>query len=179
MLLRLKTVFETDLAAIVWKGLLGVSAVGSSVAISLAPVVQGLQVISLTLGIAIAAATLISIYEKGSGTVRKVLTFSILLAALAAVCLMFTGCLNYNPSREIAIINADGSSYHSKESAPLRTLFKRGEAALVSVETRDDISTGKYSRKVNAAKIKTAGDPESIDATGNAAGNTAKTFIAR
>lgn len=84
----------------------------------------------------------------------KVLSISTGVAVLAS------GCMGYRHSREF-------SADTHKESTTLVTLFKKGEAAMVSSETID--STNGYSRTVGVQGFKATGDSQSISAAVEAA----------
>lgn len=115
--------------------------------------------------------------KTNSYTLRFVLQTLLFAIVALSIGSLLTGCMGYAPSREISIVNADGSSYHSKERAPLVTLFKEGEADLVSSKVRENRIKGTYERDIGVKKIKTSGDAESITATGEAVGNGAKAFV--
>ena len=117
------------------------------------------------------------------------------IAVLAAVISMLTGCAMYSHTRTIVIGPVPeayavrtltrkiaikqipygtnrlfaGVVTNITEKTKLHTLFKKGEAALVTSHVID----GNYARDVGVQSLVAAGDPATIKATGGAAGTLA------
>lgn len=181
---RFKTILETEVSATACKGLLGILGAGTGFAVSLSTVIQTLQVVSLALGITIAVATLISLYDKGTAATKKTVLFILGLITAVSIVTLLAGCAGYRHSRTVTTFvtfSPDGirvvsvPSSRTKESTTAGKLFEKGEAAGIQSVTTD--TTNGYARAVGLQNVKTSGDAQTIEATGNAAGNAANRFL--
>lgn len=97
----------------------------------------------------------------------------LLIVSICAAIL--TGCMGYRHSRDFVTEHPDGRKDRQKESTSLGTLFKKGEAAVISSETIHD--TNGYSRTVGATSVKGSVDAKGVTAAGGAIGEAGKTFV--